>query len=75
MKKYLQEKNLRDYFDLSSDYFIARKNKEFFEGVHYFVPPTTSKTKKAILWKIEAVENWLTGNQVSDELEELLGRV
>ena len=66
-------------FDLSTDFFKARKGKEFFEGVHYFIPPTTSKTKKAVLWRIVEIENWLTSNgkaarEIDPEIENLLKR-
>ncbi len=74
MKKYAQTKNLLEIFDLSVDYFQKRMDNDFIKGVHYFIPPTTSKTKKAVLWDIEALENWLRGNQVDSELENLLGR-
>lgn len=74
MKKYVQTKNLPQIFDLSSDYFQVRMKKEFVEGVHYHIPPSSSKTKKAVLWNIEALENWLKGNQVDSELDELLSR-
>ena len=74
MKKYAQTKNLCEIFDLSVDYFQKRMNNDFIKGIHYFIPPTTSKTKKAVLWDIEALENWLRGNQVDSELENLLGR-
>ncbi len=74
MKKYAQTKNLCEIFDLSVDYFQKRMDNDFVKGVHYFIPPTTSKTKKAVLWDIEALENWLRGNQVDSELENLLGR-
>ncbi|MDO8453185.1 MAG: hypothetical protein Q7S59_01285 [Sulfurimonas sp.] len=74
MKKYAQTKNLLDIFDLSVDYFQKRMDNDFIKGIHYFIPPTTSKTKKAVLWDIEALENWLRGNQVDSELENLLGR-
>ena len=74
MKKYVQTKNLCEIFDLSVDYFQKRMDKELIKGIHYFIPPTTSKTKKAVLWDIEALENWLRGNQVDAELENLLGR-
>lgn len=75
MKKYIQSKNLPTIYDLSIDYFISRQEKELFEGIHYFIPPTTSKTKKAVLWDIEALENWIRGckNQ-NKELQELLNR-
>lgn len=74
MKKYSQTKNLYEIFDLSVDYFQKRMDNEFTKGIHYFIPPTSSKTKKAVLWDIEALENWLRGNQVDSELENLLGR-
>ncbi len=74
MKKYAQTKNLLEIFDLSVDYFQKRMDNDFIKGIHYFIPPTTSKTKKAVLWDIEALENWLRGNQVDSELENLLGR-
>lgn len=74
MKKYVQTKNLHEIFDLSVDYFQKRMEYDFIKGIHYFIPPTSSKTKKAVLWDIEALENWLKGNQVDSELENLLGR-
>lgn len=75
MKKYIQEKNLPSIFDLSKDFFISRKNKDFIQGIHFFIPPGSSKTKKAILWDIQAIEDWLKGNQNPDlELQELLNR-
>ena len=74
MKKYIQTKNLKDIFDLSPDYFQKRMDSEFINGIHFFIPPTTSKTKRAVLWDIEALENWLKGNQVDTELKNLLGR-
>lgn len=74
MKKYIQEKKLPDFFDLSIDFFRKRKETEFFKGIHYFVPPTNSPTKKAVLWDVEAVDNWIRGNQVESEVLELLNR-
>lgn len=75
MKKYLQTKNLRTIFDLSTDYFESRQETEFFKGIHYFIPPNKSKTKKAVLWDIEAVDNWIRSNNNPDtELQELLNR-
>lgn len=75
MKKYIQTKNLPNVFDLSTDYFSARMGKEFIQGVHFFIPPNSSKTKKAVLWSIKALEDWLRGNQNPDsELQELLNR-
>jgi hypothetical protein len=68
-------------FDLSIDFFKQRKNKEFFQGTHYFIPPTNSKTKKAVLWSIEAIENWLITEsigsnriKIDSEIENLLKR-
>ena len=80
--KYIQEKNLPLIFDLSVDYFRERKGKEFIEREHYFIPPTKSKTKKAVLWDIEAVDNWLTSAgkvedkriKIDPEIENLLKR-
>jgi hypothetical protein len=75
MKKYLQSKNLTEVFDLSIDYFESRMEIELFEGVHYFIPPTESKTKKAVLWDIEALDAWIRGEHNPDhELDELLKR-
>jgi len=78
-QKYIQEKHLPLMFDLSVDYFKQRKGKQFFEGVHYFVPPTSSKTKKVVLWSIEAVESWFIDNNkieinIDPEIENLLKR-
>jgi len=44
------------------------------EGIHYVIPPSASKTKKAILWDINALINWMKGHQVDQELDELLSR-
>lgn len=74
MQKYIQEKNLTKIFDLSIDFFKSRKNKEFFEGIHYFIPPHSSTTKKAILWEVSKVENWLRGCEIEDEILELFNR-
>jgi len=75
MKKYVQEKNLQQFFDISIDFFRNRKNKDFFEGIHYFIPPNSSKTKKVVLWHIQRVENWLTGNkEADDEVLSLINR-
>jgi len=69
-----QTKNLKEIFDLSDDYFTKRMGKELVEGIHYVVPPSPSKTKKAILWDINALLNWMKGNRVDTELDELLSR-
>ena len=74
MKKYVQTKNLPLVFDLSPDFFDSRKGKVFFQNIHFFVPPERYKTKHAVLWSVEAIENWLRGNQVDQELEALLAR-
>jgi len=74
MPKYVQTKNLSKIFDLSIDFFKRRMFKEFKEGIHFFIPPGSSKTKKAILWDVEAIENWLRGNYIDPELDELLSR-
>lgn len=49
-------------------------NKEFIKGIHYFIPPTSSKTKKAVLWDFEVLDNWIRANNVDTELENLLER-
>ncbi|ATB69062.1 hypothetical protein SJPD1_0950 [Sulfurospirillum diekertiae] len=74
MLTFKQTKNLKEIFDLSDDYFTKRMGKELVEGIHYLVPPSSSKTKKAILWDINALINWMKGHQVDQELDELLSR-
>lgn len=74
MTVFKQTKNLKEIFDLSDDYFTKRMGSEFIQGVHYVIPPSPSKTKKAILWDINALLNWMRGNQVDQELGELLSR-
>lgn len=74
MLTFKQTKNLKEIFDLSDDYFTKRMGKELIEGVHYVIPPSSSKTKKAILWDIDALINWMKGHQVDQELDELLSR-
>ena len=80
MQKYVQEKNLPLIFDLSVDYFRDRKKQGIFlKDVHYIVPPSTSRTKKPVLWIVPAVEEWLWGNgefikTKDEELENLLKR-
>ncbi|MDX1808923.1 MAG: hypothetical protein R3331_05250 [Sulfurospirillaceae bacterium] len=73
-KKYIQEKNLPLVFDLSVDFFRKRKEIDFFKGIHYFPAPSSSATKKAVIWNIEATENWFIGNEVEPEVLELLNR-
>ena len=86
MKKYAQLENLCEIFDLSRDYFKRRMqcfgdipdpDKPFKEGVHFFKPPSCSKTKKALLWDIEAVDRWIRSGGIAEtdtELAELLRR-
>lgn len=69
-----QTKNLKEIFDLSDDYFTKRMGTELIQDIHYVIPPSTSKTKKAILWDVNALINWMKGNQVDQELGELLSR-
>jgi len=73
-QKYVQSKNLNMIFDLSTDFFQKRINIEFFEGIHFLIPPNSSKTKKVVLWDIDALDNWFRGNKVNDELQKLLKR-
>jgi len=74
MVTFKQTKNLKEIFDLSDEYFTKRMGKELVEGIHYVIPPSASKTKKAILWDINALINWMKGHQVDQELDELLSR-
>ena len=74
MTMFKQTKNLKEIFDLSDEYFTKRMGKELIEGVHYVIPPSSSRTKKAILWDIDALVNWMKGHQVDSELDELLSR-
>lgn len=74
MNIFKQTKNLKEIFDLSDDYFTKRMGKELVEGIHYVVPPSQSKTKKAILWDVNALINWMKGNHIDSELDELLSR-
>lgn len=77
-REYVQVDNLSQIFDLSVDYFMSRRGIDFFLGVHYFIPPTNSKTKKAILWDLNEIRNWLRSSSssptVDTELAELLQR-
>lgn len=72
MLTFKQTKNLKEIFDLSDDYFTKRMGTEFIQDIHYVIPPSASKTKKAILWDINALINWMKGNRVDSELDELL---
>lgn len=74
MTIFKQTKNLKEIFDLSDEYFTKRMGKELIEGIHYVIPPSPSKTKKAILWDINALINWMKGHQVDQELDALLSR-
>lgn len=73
-KKFVLEPHLSDIFGPSQDYFKDRKGTKFIEGVHFFIPENASPTKKAIFWDIQAVENWIRGNQINQELQDLLQR-
>jgi len=73
-QKFAQTKNLTKIFDLSPDFFQKRINTEFYEGIHFFIPPTSSKTKKAVLWDIDAIDNWIKSKKTNNELYELLKR-
>lgn len=74
MVTFKQTKNLKEIFDLSDEYFTKRMGTEFIQGIHYLIPPSSSRTKKAILWDIDALVNWMKGHQVDSELDELLSR-
>lgn len=74
MKKYAQIQTLSEIFDLSIDYFRNRMKTEFQEGVHYFRPPTNSKTKKAVLWDVGEIEKWIRQDYNDSELVSLLER-
>jgi len=58
-KKYAQIQTLSEIFDVSEEYFRKRMHREFQQGVHFFIPPSTSRTKKIVLWDISAIEKWL----------------
>lgn len=79
-QKYVQEAHLKEVFDLSKDWFVRRKDILFFEKVHFIIPPTESKTKKAVLWDITATEATLRGecialnDEIDQEIKELLER-
>ena len=72
----VQQKNLKNIFDLDDEYFTQRKNLIFFEDIHYF-PQSKSKTKKVILWDVTKTFETLTCSQnitIDSEVEELLKR-
>lgn len=88
-KKLAQRATLSEMFDLSEDYFKNRMcyrgqksdpfKKPFVEGIFFFIPPTQSVTKKAVLWDVAMVESYLRNEyiptvEVDDELAELLSR-
>lgn len=68
-KKYIQHKNLFKFCDISSDYFKSRMYIELFEGQHFIILPTTSITKKIILWDVEELEKWFRSKISNDESE------
>ena len=75
MKKvYIQQANLKEIFDLSVDYFTSRINKEFFEGIHFHVPPSNSNTKRAVLWDYEKLDSWINSSPTKDNVLDLLKR-
>jgi hypothetical protein len=53
----------------SPNYFKSRIGKYFFGGIHFIIPPTTSSTKKIILWNMEELEKWLQSKISSNDLE------
>lgn len=79
MEKYIQIKKLAAIFDLSKQYFEKRMqykdkpfdtNNIFVEGVHFFRPPSNSKTKKIVLWHIESVEAMIRNEFLPSKLKE-----
>jgi hypothetical protein len=64
-KKYAQLQTLSEIFDISQEYFRKRMHGEFKQGIHFFIPPSQSRTKKIVLWDITAVEKWLKENDSS----------
>lgn len=67
MKRYAKLKTLCEIFDLSEDWFKRRMateahpNNPFVEGIFFFVPPSESSTKKAVLWDVEVMEAYIRG--------------
>jgi len=70
----VQQHNLKNIFDLSSDYFKDRINIDYFIGVHFFPQEPKNKNKKttkhAVLWDISMVEKVLknTNNQKANNI-------
>lgn len=42
---------------------------ELFEGQHFIILPTTSITKKVILWDVEELEKWFRSKISNNESE------
>ncbi len=74
--EYIPTSALHTVFGLSEEWFASRKDKGILcEGVHFFYPGgKKSRTKKAMVWKIAAIRQFIEGNEVDDELAELLER-
>lgn len=52
--RYMSSSNISIYFDISTDFLIARKNDGTFRlGIHYVQP-----SKKMLRWNIEELEKW-----------------
>jgi|GEM_PF-5105675 len=66
-------------FGFSENYFLGKKDDGILrEKVHYFYPteknPNSKSNKRAMTWDLEALRNWIRGEEVDAELEELLNR-
>lgn len=68
MKKFAQIGTIAEMLDVSIDY-IRSKEKEglLIEGLHYFYPPhkPSKSSKKAKLYDIQAVEEWVRSGKVA----------
>lgn len=64
--EFISEAHIEEVFDVSSEYFIQRKEKTFFMYVHYFPLPNKenklAKTKKVVLWDIDFIRDWIRNN-------------
>lgn len=72
MKKYAQLKTLAEIFDMDEQWFERRKedtsaayHKIFFKNVHFFPQQASSRTKKLVLWDVEAVEKTIRGEMIA----------
>jgi hypothetical protein len=66
-------------FGMCENWFLNLKKEGILrEKIHYFYPvektAKSKSTKRAMLWKIDALRQFIEGNQVDDELAELLKR-